>query len=60
MGLRDRNTNTTLTLCHDLNYLDIMYNGCYSYSTTYAIKYALTNLADSEMFVDEKFIEIDS
>ena len=36
-----------------------MHDGSYLYSITYAIEYALTNLANSEMFADKIFIEID-
>ena len=36
-----------------------MHEGSYSASITYAIDYALTNSANSEMFADKKFIEID-
>ena len=59
ISLRDKNINKTLTLCHDFKYFDIMHDGSYPYSITYAIEYALTNSANSEMFVDKDFIEID-
>ena len=59
ISLRDRNINKTLTLCHDFKYFDIMHEGSYPYSITYAIKYALTNSANSEMFANKYFIEID-
>lgn len=60
INLRDSNINKTLTLCHDFKYFDIMHDGSYPYSITYAIEYALTNSANSEMFADKKFIEIDN
>ena len=59
ISLRDRNINKILTLCHDFKYFDIMHYGSYPYSIMYAIEYALTNLANSEMFADKDFIEID-
>ena len=59
ISLKDRNINKTLTLCHDFKYFDIMHDGSYPYSITHAIEYALTNSANSKMFADKDFIEID-
>ena len=36
-----------------------MHDGSYPYSITYAIEYALTNSANSEMFADKELNEID-
>lgn len=50
ISLRDKNINKTLTLSRDFKYFDIIHDGSYPYSITYAIEYALTNSINNEMF----------